>query len=241
MTFSPQEIHQLQQQLQQQQQNLQNLQQMLLLQSGQLNPANIQAMLLQNQGALLRQGLLQQSLQNFTSPGLTIPQVAAAAQQLSHLQDTQQILQQKGISLPQDDIHRETRETSSTGLLRNKESNRSSSRHHQQQGNPVVWTPSNNTQKDRLDENHQTTFEPRGNISRESSSPVNAFSFARKELDSIENQTSKNGHSNGTTNELKIQIPLRSRAEPSPEEMTDLEELEQFAKMFKQRRIKLGK
>ena len=33
----------------------------------------------------------------------------------------------------------------------------------------------------------------------------------------------------------------RNRNEPSPEEMTDLEELEQFAKMFKQRRIKLGK
>lgn len=28
--------------------------------------------------------------------------------------------------------------------------------------------------------------------------------------------------------------------EPSPEETTDLEELEQFAKTFKQRRIKLG-
>ncbi|XP_037573699.1 POU domain protein 2 isoform X1 [Dermacentor silvarum] len=34
---------------------------------------------------------------------------------------------------------------------------------------------------------------------------------------------------------------VKSRpAEPSPEEMTDLEELEQFAKTFKQRRIKLG-
>lgn len=32
----------------------------------------------------------------------------------------------------------------------------------------------------------------------------------------------------------------RTRSDPSPEEMTDLEELEQFAKMFKQRRIKLG-
>lgn len=30
------------------------------------------------------------------------------------------------------------------------------------------------------------------------------------------------------------------RLEPSPEETTDLEELEQFAKTFKQRRIKLG-
>lgn len=49
------------------------------------------------------------------------------------------------------------------------------------------------------------------------------------------------------TNETKAattlisSFPLRSRSEPSPEEMTDLEELEQFAKMFKQRRIKLGK
>ena len=31
------------------------------------------------------------------------------------------------------------------------------------------------------------------------------------------------------------------RLEVPPEETTDLEELEQFAKMFKQKRIKLGK
>lgn len=34
--------------------------------------------------------------------------------------------------------------------------------------------------------------------------------------------------------------PQPTRLEPSPEETTDLEELEQFAKTFKQRRIKLG-
>jgi class 2 POU domain transcription factor len=34
--------------------------------------------------------------------------------------------------------------------------------------------------------------------------------------------------------------PSPVRLEPSPEETTDLEELEQFAKTFKQRRIKLG-
>lgn len=34
--------------------------------------------------------------------------------------------------------------------------------------------------------------------------------------------------------------PPSARLEPSPEETTDLEELEQFAKTFKQRRIKLG-
>lgn len=34
--------------------------------------------------------------------------------------------------------------------------------------------------------------------------------------------------------------PPPTRLEPSPEETTDLEELEQFAKTFKQRRIKLG-
>lgn len=38
-----------------------------------------------------------------------------------------------------------------------------------------------------------------------------------------------------------IKTPNSRILEPSPEETTDLEELEQFAKTFKQRRIKLGK
>ena len=37
---------------------------------------------------------------------------------------------------------------------------------------------------------------------------------------------------------VQVQTP---RLEMPPEETTDLEELEQFAKMFKQKRIKLGK
>jgi hypothetical protein len=36
---------------------------------------------------------------------------------------------------------------------------------------------------------------------------------------------------------VEVQTP---RLEMPPEETTDLEELEQFAKMFKQKRIKLG-
>lgn len=40
----------------------------------------------------------------------------------------------------------------------------------------------------------------------------------------------------GTPPAVKPPVKL----EPSPEETTDLEELEQFAKTFKQRRIKLG-
>ena len=39
---------------------------------------------------------------------------------------------------------------------------------------------------------------------------------------------------------LEFQLPP-PRLELPPEESTDLEELEQFAKMFKQKRIKLGK
>ena len=236
MSFGPQEIQQLQQQLQQQQQNLQNLQQMLLLQSGQLNPATIQAMLLQNQGGLLQQGLLQQSLQTFGSPSLSLPQMAVAAQQLNHLQDTQQMLHQKGspLLLPENRCHEKRDSSSSLSSSRSKETTvvRSSSK----QSN-VMWTPSN-TQKDRLDRTHQM-FQRH---SDSSSSPVNAFNFPRKELDSIENQTSKNNHhANGaSTTALRIQIPMRNRSDPNPEEMTDLEELEQFAKMFKQRRIKLG-
>jgi class 2 POU domain transcription factor len=48
--------------------------------------------------------------------------------------------------------------------------------------------------------------------------------------------------SSGThTPQMKNKGPITVRTmEPSPEETTDLEELEQFAKTFKQRRIKLG-
>ena len=233
MSFGPQEIQQLQQQLQQQQQNLQNLQQMLLLQSEQLNPTTIQAMILQNQRGLLQQGLLQ--LQNYASPGLSIPQMAAAAaKQLNHLQESQQILQQKQPLVSENHHHHEKARDSTSLSSRNKETVRSSKQSH------VVWTPSN-TQKDRLDRSRHM-FDPQRHS--DSASPVNAFNGSfnvRKELDSIENQTSKNEHTTGPTTPLSIQIPMRNRSEPNPEEMTDLEELEQFAKMFKQRRIKLGK
>jgi class 2 POU domain transcription factor len=225
MSFGPQEIQQLQQQLLQQQQNLQNLQQMLQLQSEQINPTTIQAMILQNQRGLLQQGLL--SLQNFGSPSLSLPQMVA--KQLNHLQESQQILQQK--PLLSEEHHEKARDSSSLSS-RAKESVRPSKANH------VVWTPSN-TQKDRIDRTRQI-FDAQRHL--DSTSPVNAFntSFnARKELDSIENQTTK---IDGPTTPLTIQIPLRNRtSEPNPEEMTDLEELEQFAKMFKQRRIKLGK
>lgn len=46
--------------------------------------------------------------------------------------------------------------------------------------------------------------------------------------------------SSGGLTPQQIKMPSRI-LEPSPEETTDLEELEQFAKTFKQRRIKLGK
>ncbi|XP_074598270.1 uncharacterized protein LOC141852992 isoform X2 [Brevipalpus obovatus] len=77
------DVQQLQHQLQQHQQNIQNLQQLLLLQStGQIGP-NLQALLLQNQ---MQQGYLQQTLQSLASQGMSLPQVAMAAQQLTQLQ-----------------------------------------------------------------------------------------------------------------------------------------------------------
>ena len=60
------------------------------------------------------------------------------------------------------------------------------------------------------------------------------------------NNNNNNNNSNPSLNNTKAAITTpshqlgKSRTEPSPEEMTDLEELEQFAKTFKQRRIKLG-
>jgi hypothetical protein len=52
------------------------------------------------------------------------------------------------------------------------------------------------------------------------------------------NNNISNSNSSVTSHPLKAAVTRPT--EPNPEEMTDLEELEQFAKTFKQRRIKLG-
>ena len=71
-------------------------------------------------------------------------------------------------------------------------------------------------------------------------------SHGHSEIHSKSNSNNNNNNINPSLNNTKAAITTpshqlgKSRTEPSPEEMTDLEELEQFAKTFKQRRIKLG-
>ncbi|XP_064471239.1 POU domain, class 2, transcription factor 3-like [Ornithodoros turicata] len=77
-----------------------------------------------------------------------------------------------------------------------------------------------------------------------------AAAAAQQQLQQLQHQEQQNQGHNRASHQASMsmlqQAPIvphhvKSRpAEPSPEEMTDLEELEQFAKTFKQRRIKLG-
>ncbi|XP_015785917.1 putative uncharacterized protein DDB_G0286901 [Tetranychus urticae] len=88
--------------------------------------------------------------------------------------------------------------------------------------------------------------------SRNTSDPSDVFCNQNKVINLVNHHHSINGlndplssassaSSSSSSNSHHHQLSsVRSRTETSPEEMTDLEELEQFAKMFKQRRIKLG-
>lgn len=161
-----------------------------------------------------------------------------AAQQLHQIQRTQRFLQDKSTSslVNQHSMKQETttsQESSSVGVP---------NRHQKEQLPHVRQSPASQS----CDELDRTVINASIRQAHEKSL---SSSLTRKELNSIGNQNSKsnltlcisNGSGNSsTTSPPVVQMPLRSRTEPSPEEMTDLEELEQFAKMFKQRRIKLG-
>lgn len=231
---------------------------MLLLQSGQLGQLapNLQAILLQNQvrrasvyqpelkthqlatrnQGLFQQGFMQQSLQNLTGQGLSLPQVAAAAQQLQQLQESQQLLQQHA-------GQRESTKPPATSVntpLATSKSQQQQQQHHQQQQQQHI--------AHMLQQLPQGPPIPKAVLTspaqmHEKQNQRQASPIVRKDSLPQENQNNK---SNTVALTAASQpgagtFPVRSRSEPSPEEMTDLEELEQFAKMFKQRRIKLGK
>jgi class 2 POU domain transcription factor len=161
---------------------------------------------------------------------------AAAQQQLHQMQRTQRFLQEKSPSslVNQHCIKQETSQESSISVP-----NRHQKELNLPHGRQMALTQSCHSEElDRTAMNHNTSIR---------SHDKSLSSLTRKELISNGNQNSKsnlmtNGSATITTTltPAVTQMPVRSRTEPSPEEMTDLEELEQFAKMFKQRRIKLG-
>lgn len=167
------------------------------------------------------------------------PAAAAAAQQLQQIQRTQRFLQEKTTSSLVNQhsiIKQETSQESPVSVPNRQQQNELNLPH----GRHMAATHS--CLSDELDRTQAMNTCIRTHEKTLSS-------LSRKELISNGNQNSKsnimtNGSSTITTTTTPtptgVQMPVRSRTEPSPEEMTDLEELEQFAKMFKQRRIKLG-
>ena len=79
---------------------------------------------------------------------------------------------------------------------------------------------------------HNTSIPPNSQIQQTQSTPPNNSHIPASLL-------TPNTPSSGSLTPQYVKNPTRI-LEPSPEETTDLEELEQFAKTFKQRRIKLG-
>ncbi|KAI1303030.1 POU domain, class 2, transcription factor 1 [Halotydeus destructor] len=218
-----QDIQQLQQQLQQQQQSLQSLQQMLLLQLGQVAP-NLQSLLLQNvqNQSLFQPGFMHQNLQNLAcGQGLTSPtNMTTAVQQLQQLQENQHHTQHPMQSAGQGDSPLAKTKAALTASLSKGFQSHMGQLSHLSHGKGQAASPSTLPQ-------HFGDIDKQPN--QKQTSPI---SRVKDIMSSHENQN--NGNIGNTV------LPSRGRSEPSPEEMTDLEELEQFAKMFKQRRIKLG-
>ncbi|XP_074598280.1 uncharacterized protein LOC141852994 isoform X2 [Brevipalpus obovatus] len=282
------DVQQLQHQLQQHQQNVQNLQQLLLLQStGQMAP-NLQALLLQNQ---VGQGYFQQALQSLAGHGMSLPQVAMAAQQFQQLQESanQGLLLNGANSGTNLSVSGQTGSQATDGSdsghhhhaqLRSRlnshhlgiHSNTSSPSLNsslsngkvpvtQQLSSPLYGNSNNNNtssnsnsikKQQELHASDEIGNQPPSKIANivNNNSSSNNNNTSHHHLNSISINTTIGSQNNGLTGNggMSETSPAssssftvsRNRSEPSPEEMPELEELEQFAKMFKQRRIKLG-
>nr|CAD7264397.1 unnamed protein product [Timema shepardi] len=223
--LGPQELQNLQQTLQQHQQSLQQqLQQFVLFQPGagaQL-PAQAQ-FFLQNQG-LLQQGYAHQ---NLPSRGVTqavqVQQaVAQAAQQLQQLQKHQQ----QAPNNPQS--NRQHNHQSSSLTQHHNNVNQHHHGHHQGALDPLWGT---------RDEEGLSLEEVYPHLWREKKD-LKVICDWDLNPEILVTGILVYGTQGSTHHHIKT--PQARILEPSPEETTDLEELEQFAKTFKQRRIKLG-
>uniref|UniRef100_T1KD64 POU domain protein n=1 Tax=Tetranychus urticae TaxID=32264 RepID=T1KD64_TETUR len=234
--LNPNDLQQFQQQLQQQQQNLQSLQQLILLQStGQLAP-NLQTMLLQNQ---VEQGYLQQTLQSLAGHGMSLPQVAVAVQQLQQLQESLGlngiIIKQISSPIPDRRSPLTIKETAQQQINRLLGSKSSKSMVKQVNGRetPTTIITSAGSMANVISTSTQSPSSFKTQETLRTHRIINGLNDPLSSASSASSSSSSNSHHHQLSS-------VRSRTETSPEEMTDLEELEQFAKMFKQRRIKLG-
>jgi len=208
---------------------------------------------------LLQQSYLQQTLQTLAGQGITLPQVAMAAQQLQHLQDSHQSLISNPTQQSPEPLQLSAQSLSnqnqlSSGLVLSKPNpinsiisnsnqfNQSSKTSVNQHRNSSPLTSSNHQNI-----NYCSSSSSAVPVCQKLSPTINRKEETRDDVtikSKLLNSTNSSSLTNITEDKVTNQansFTIRNRQEPSPEEMTDLEELEQFAKMFKQRRIKLGK
>ena len=168
-------------------------------------------------------------MQSLAGQGITLPQVAIAAQQLQNLQESNQNVMS---SSPQQQL---------TQILH----------HLQQSDQPLTKTPLNANSVLSSSQNYNSSNHSISSIHKSSLtaaqmsqqlSPSNKVNLNSEDKNNLtKSSIISNNNLNHSHDTLCPTFNIKNRSEPSPEEMTDLEELEQFAKMFKQRRIKLGK
>jgi POU domain protein 2 (fragment) len=180
----------------------------------------------------LQQGYLQQNLQTLAGQSITLPQVAMAAQHFQHLQDSNQ------------NVISSTSQQQLTQLLQH---------HLQQQSNQSLTKSQLNSNSLLSSPNHlNSSNHPTSSIHKASVtaaqlsqqlSPNNKRNLNSEDRPNLTKPSITSNHSLNHSHDASPGAPfsIKNRPDPSSEEMTDLEELEQFAKMFKQRRIKLGK
>ena len=208
----------------------------------------------------MQQGFLQQTLQNLAGQDITLPQIAIAAQQLQNLQEsTQNVISNSAqqpsqtLKLSAQNLTNQNQAFSVDSMVLLKSNPINSILPNTSQFNQSNKTSSNQQYNSSplSSSNHQnvnfafsTSSVP---VSQKFSPTVNVKEKTGEEAltkNKFLNSASSSSLTDNSEDNVSGQSNLfniKNRSEPSPEEMTDLEELEQFAKMFKQRRIKLGK
>ena len=199
---------------------------------------------------LLHQGLFQQSLHSLATGQSVLPQVAAAAaaQQLQQFSESQQQVLQSAVNTQntRQSPHNTTNQ-SSQHTVHHHSSQQQNAHQHQQQSHQ-----SSGDKQQQQQHHSQTNQQNHHSVGGQQTHSLHSTQNKISANNAIANAISNNSVSNNTTaitntsttSMLNTHPPLKAVAtrptEPNPEEMTDLEELEQFAKTFKQRRIKLG-
>jgi POU domain transcription factor, class 2 len=192
-----------------------------------------------------QQAQFQQQLQNYmllqasASPGMNPSQAQAAAAQLLLQSQVQQAMAQAAQQLQAIQKQQHEQEQQQQKLKQQTKINRSIDDNSNK--SPPYSPPRSphhqSTPKTILNENNSQTTPPNANVTPISVGGI--LTPATPNSGTHPPQQKNNNNNNNNNNSSSLTTAART-LETSHEDTTDLEELEQFAKTFKQRRIKLG-